>query len=386
MLLSHKNFKVLTYLNFLNGFLPFTPILILYFVQITGSYTKAISIYSVAMITLALFELPTGIFSDRFGRKKTTIIAAILFVIGLVFYAIGINYYVLFVGAIIKGVAAALASGNDHALIYDSLAEKDETKNYGKTLGYLSAFFHGALAISAITGSLLASISFELVMWISLIPAVLVVILAFFLDEPKVHEQKMEEQINLRQALGLFFHNKKLRLLNMASVIRFALAEVAFDMRPIFFATLWPIWAIGISHVIHHVCATISYYWSERILVKIKAIRVLMLENITNRILNLFALLVPTPASPIIMALTSLSYGPSSVSMSDLLQKEFTHKQRAAMGSFNSFLGSILYGIAGLIFGYIADQYGIIISLVILQLILLVNTFIYLRLRKYVTE
>ncbi len=72
-----KNVKLLKWFNFFSDFSLFSPIAILYFTQITGSFALGMSIFSVGMISAALFEVPTGIFSDKIGRKKTITLGAI---------------------------------------------------------------------------------------------------------------------------------------------------------------------------------------------------------------------------------------------------------------------------------------------------------------------
>ena len=43
---------------------------ILYFAHVTGSYVLGMSIFSVAYVSSAIFEVPTGIVSDLVGRKN----------------------------------------------------------------------------------------------------------------------------------------------------------------------------------------------------------------------------------------------------------------------------------------------------------------------------
>ncbi len=71
-----KNIKLLSWLNFCTDFVFFAPVAILYFAHVTGSYALGMSIFSLAYVSSAIFEVPTGIISDLVGRKKTTILGA----------------------------------------------------------------------------------------------------------------------------------------------------------------------------------------------------------------------------------------------------------------------------------------------------------------------
>lgn len=63
-----KNIKFLTWFNFFTDFKLYSPVAILYFAQVTGSFALGMSIFSIAYVSAAFFEIPTGIYSDLIGR------------------------------------------------------------------------------------------------------------------------------------------------------------------------------------------------------------------------------------------------------------------------------------------------------------------------------
>lgn len=65
-----KNIYLIGILNFLMEFKLYGAIEILYFQKISGSIIKSMSVFSIVMISSALLEIPTGILSDKIGRKK----------------------------------------------------------------------------------------------------------------------------------------------------------------------------------------------------------------------------------------------------------------------------------------------------------------------------
>jgi len=93
-----KNIILLKWFNFFLDLRFYSPIAVIYFAHITGSFVLGMSIFSVIMITQSVFELPMGIFSDNIGRKKTMIIGALFGVIGITSYAIGLSYAFLLLG------------------------------------------------------------------------------------------------------------------------------------------------------------------------------------------------------------------------------------------------------------------------------------------------
>lgn len=380
-----RNISVLYLFNFLLDFRFYGAIVILYFAKVTGSFTLGMSIFSVTMLSSALFELPTGIISDMVGRKKTVIVGACMSVCALTFYAIGWSFWILVIGALFEGASRAFFSGNNEALLYETLKEKNREHEFAHVSGKTDSMFQIALGIASLLGGLIAALSFSFVMWVSVLPQIGCLILSFFIVEPKKvnHERKTNIYAHLRTALIQFKVNRKLRLLSLSSIIREAVGEAAFLFRPAFVNTLWPIWAIGLSATGSYLLSFLPYYFSGILIKRFSALKTLFGEIIINRIIGFIALLFPSVLSPALMTITSLFYGPGNIAMRTLMQKEFTNEQRATLGSLNSLGTSILFGISSIGLGIIADTYGPISALLLANIILLLPLFSYWELFKH---
>lgn len=375
-----QNIPLLAWFNFFTDFVLFAPVAIIYFAQVTGSYAFGMSIFSAAYVSSALFEVPTGVISDLVGRKKTAMLGALSAVLCVILYAVGGSYAVLFIGALFQGMSRAFYSGNNDALLHDTLRDVGKKDEYAEYLGKTSAMFQVALAISAIVGSLLAAKSFAVVMWLSVIPQACAFIISLFLVEPK-SETRADANIfaHLGESIKQFQGNARLRALTMASVFRFSLGETSFFLRSAFVHTLWPLWAIGISYAISNVGAAASFFFSGKIIKKYGSRTVLVFEIVSNRIVNLLALVFPTIVSPALMASSSLTFGVGMVTIDALMQKEFTDRQRATMSSLATFAGSIAFGIFSIVLGAVADRYGVRVALIVAHILLLVPLVFYQR-------
>jgi MFS family permease len=377
--LLKRNIKLLYWFNFFTDFVFFAPVAIIYFSQVTGSVTLGMSIFSIAYVCAAIFEVPTGIVSDFVGRKKTAIFGALCATLCMILYAIGGNYWILFLGAVFQGLSRSFYSGNNDALLHDTLQATGEEKQYHSYLGKTSAMFQVALGLASLVGGFMAGWSFAIVMWASVIPQVFALLISFQLIEPKRLLSEVETNIyeHLKESVRQFRQNYKLRLLTSASVIRFSLGESAYFLRSAFINTLWPLWAVGLAQMLSNLSGAISFYFGGKIIDRFGALKVLNFEIISNRIVNLFALIFPTVASPALMASTSLTFGAGSVATGALLQHEFTPNQRATMGSLNSFAGSMVFGISSVLLGLIADMTSLTTALIIAHLLLLMPLFFY---------
>lgn len=383
-----RNIKTLALFNFFTDFKLYAPVMILYFTKVTGSLALGMSIFSIAMISAALFEVPTGVFSDFIGRRKTVILGALSSVAAVTFYAVGHWYWALAVGALFEGLSRSFYSGNNAALLHETLAQTNDEHKYDEYLGKVSSMFQMALAVSAVFGSVIAFWSYAVVMWLSVIPQVICLFLSFRLIEPKVHlEESGNVYLHLKEAFINLVKNKKLRLLSIEDFYSFAIGESSFLFRSAFVNTLWPVWAIGFVSVLTNIAASASFWFSGRIIKRFGAFQLQFLTSFYNRTINIIALSFPTVVSPVIMSSNSLWYGISKVASNTLMQKEFTDKQRATIPSLNSLAGNILFGIFAPILGLLGDRFGAANALLISQFVILPTLIINFYLfRKYGKE
>jgi len=378
----HRNIKLLTWFNLFTDFKLYTGILIIYFAKVSGSFTLGMTVFSIAMISSAFFEIPTGVFSDFIGRKKTVILGAFSAILYSLFYALGGSFFILAIGAIFEGLSRSFYSGNNDALLHDSLAETGSQEQYAEFLGKLSSMFQIALAISAVTGGIIANYSFTIVMWASIIPQIICVFIALFLKDIKVSGRSGNIYVHLKNSISEFIKNEKLRMLSISSMLMYGIGEASFQFQAAFYNTLWPVWAIGFAKTSSYLGATLSFRFSGKIIGKFGKIQMLLIGNIYSRIIHLVSLLFPTVLSPILMSSTSLLYGTSSVARNTLFQEEFKDDKRATMGSLNSFGGSIVFGVAAIGLGLIADKTSPATALLVGTLFLFIPVFIYWKLYK----
>jgi hypothetical protein len=190
-----RNIKVLSWFNLLMDFRFYGPVAVLVFQRICGSYAIAMAVFGAAMLSAVLFELPTGILSDRVGRRLTLILGQAAGFLSVLSYAIAGSVgeggpAALFIGAGLEGLARAFFSGNNNALIHDSLKASGREEEFHRVLGKLSSYFQVAAALCALAGSSIAQASFALVLWLSVLPQAVALALSFAVVEPDLGGSK----------------------------------------------------------------------------------------------------------------------------------------------------------------------------------------------------
>lgn len=243
--------------------------------------------------------------------------------------------------------------------------------------------FQAALAVSALVGSIaLGWWPLRSLFWLSLIPQVVGLFIAFSFVEPKRHHEKIETNVfsHLKEALQRFKENARLRTVSAAGILDYGIGESMHQFLPAFLAMLWPAWAISLVGALRHIFAAAGYRMSGGLIKRFGELRVLLWGSAANIAVGTAIVAYPTVATPLIGSFTSFGYGTNSVAQSALLQKGFSDEQRATMGSLTSLGGGIFFSIAVFGLGAFADVAGSRWALLVAQISSVSALYLYWRL------
>jgi MFS family permease len=145
-------------------------------IQLVG---MALGAYPMAQ---ALFQLPYGMASDKFGRKKMILIGLLMLIIGSIVVAMADNIYMVILGRAIQGAGAVSAAVT--ALLADLTREEHRTKAMamiGSTIGV-------TFAISLVLGPALAQwLGIAGIFWLTAILGVLaMLVIQFVVPNPLI--------------------------------------------------------------------------------------------------------------------------------------------------------------------------------------------------------
>ncbi len=168
-----------------------------------------------------LLEVPTGAVADKFGRKASLICANVCLLTATAIYATGKGLPRFCLAEVIWAASAALASGADEAMIYDSLKACGEEARSKKALATLASFDIGAIAFAAPVGSLMAAHwGLNVPMLAMFVPFSLGLLLSLTLREPPTEEEgpKPAYREIISRGVRYFASHRPLRALAFDSV------------------------------------------------------------------------------------------------------------------------------------------------------------------------
>ncbi len=121
-----RNIDRLEMLAFFNGLVFYAPVALLVRTHAGVTMAQFFVLQAVLSLTVFLFEIPTGMLTDRIGYKNTMVLAQVIVVLarGLMVIAYLTGSLGLFVvEAVAEGFAACFLSGTQDAYIYSVYQE-----------------------------------------------------------------------------------------------------------------------------------------------------------------------------------------------------------------------------------------------------------------------
>ena len=200
-MIMKNNFRFLwpLYINqFFWSFNFIVSIWILFF-QSRGLTLADIGLIATATyLGLVLFEYPTGIFADKYGRKLSLIFSVLLYIISLLLEVTAYSLVQFFIAAFLLGVSYAFTSGALQALVYDKLKENKLEKSNSKVTGLIDTISFTGLFVSSLTGAVIFVYNAAYPFWLSIIFSGIALVSLLFLKEAK-YKEKDEKIDTLKQ-------------------------------------------------------------------------------------------------------------------------------------------------------------------------------------------
>ncbi|MGM5483341.1 MAG: MFS transporter [Nanobdellota archaeon] len=372
---KHEIYK-LYLIKTLKWFMLIMPIVVIFFQENGLNLKKIMILQAIFSISIILFEIPSGYFSDVLGRKKTIIIGCTLGFIGFFIYSVSYGFYGFLLAELILGLGSSFISGTDSAMIYDILLQNKKEKNYTKIEGRMNAIGNFSESTASIFGSLIALISLRLPFYAETAITFLTIPIAFTLIEPKRHfAESSKNPLNeiLRIVKYSMHHNREIKWLIIYSGFVGA-------------STLTMVWFIQpYLKLIGVPLALFGLIWALlNFSVGIFSIYAYKIEKLLGRKISLVSLIIISFIGYILLGLINQIYaiififlfylvrGISLPIIKDYINKLISSNMRATVLSVKSMFGRLIFSIIGPFIGFMADFYTLQIAFINAGIIFLI--------------
>ncbi len=161
--------------GFLKNLRFFEPFMILFFREGGLTFLQIGMLYSIRDLATNVLEIPTGVYADAFGRRKSMLMAFGAYIISFIIFYVYPNFYVYSLAMILYAFGEAFRSGTHKALILEYLKLNNMSKYkvayYGRTRA--ASQFGSAINSLLAAGLIFYSGNYRYIFIASIIPYVL---------------------------------------------------------------------------------------------------------------------------------------------------------------------------------------------------------------------
>jgi len=180
-----RNIKLLYGFSFFDPFMIVIAVWVPYLTTLDITMRQFMELQAVFAIVILCGEVPSGLLSDLWGRKKTLLLGSTLKAVGFSLLPLWSSYEGFLVHHLIMGIALSMISGGDVALLYDSyLAAGGEKSRGAAVFGNMKLAGQTGAGVSALLGGVLVTLSYGHLLWANAILSWIPVLLVLGVTEP----------------------------------------------------------------------------------------------------------------------------------------------------------------------------------------------------------
>lgn len=210
------------------------PFYVLYFLHIGFSFFQIALISSIRSVVALIFEIPTGVIADKYGRKISVILGYLLTAVSLALIPIWSKFYVVAIIFAFDALFETLVSGADRAWAVD-LIENTDKSLLDRYFLRSRVFRNIGIIIAPLIGGYIVAISSMKNLWFVFAAGIFISTWILFLgkeirkrDENKPAAKKQFRDIirNSKTAIKTALGNKIITLLFLGIFIFFFVDEI----------------------------------------------------------------------------------------------------------------------------------------------------------------
>lgn len=255
----------------------FAPIMIAFYLNYIGlSFGEMSLLFSISMISGWVLEIPSGAFSDWFGRKKAFLLGKFIYLIGMLSLFIVKDFEYLIIVSITLSIGLSIGSGNLPSIVYENLDSVGiEKEIFFRISSQANSFALLSSAIASIVGGYLGNLDLRIPLAIDCIFIILTILISYIFVEEKYQSYLLKSNTEynfkmvfmdifkiMKDGFLLAIKNQKLIFIFLVSALSFSVLRTGFNFyQPIFeeFSVNLEVFGIILA-VLNIIAATISYF------------------------------------------------------------------------------------------------------------------------------
>jgi len=190
-LLKYHLIEIFSSMYFINSF-----IIIIVDESVRDPFKISILLIIFSIVKI-IFEIPSGAFADRFGRKNTLILASFCGISALIFFLLRRNYTDFIISYFLLGLCHTLRSGAFEAFIYDNMKKLNIEKDYAKYESRQHIISEITYSLSALFASYLILFGYNIVIIATIISSfILSLLVVLSIKDSHWHDKNISKLHN----------------------------------------------------------------------------------------------------------------------------------------------------------------------------------------------
>lgn len=256
--IAERNIKFQRLINLFAGFLFLIPVITLLYKYTGLDLIQITLIANIATLCVWVFELPTSIFADVSGRKKSLVYAVVCNLISAMMIVIFPHFWGFIAASVFAALYWSFWSGTGQAFLEENLRILGKEKAFGKVIGNFMFFEQFAGLICPLIASgilfLFHEQGYRVLAIMDVVGALILVFLTLRLKEVSYEENTPEEEKNYlkkylrtgRSAIINIFTNKNIRTLILFRAFANHVSYLPLVIFPVLVDAKMPSFAAGI--------------------------------------------------------------------------------------------------------------------------------------------
>jgi MFS family permease len=357
MQLNVRLFYVYIFLNRLEMWLPVTVLL----VQKRGFSLAQYTILDAAWYASTLiFEVPTGVVTDRYGKKISLLIATLVESISLFVLAFAHSFPAMFISYVLWGFGTSFETGTHDALIYDSLKQIDRETDYRRVMGRIRTLVILAGALGSVVAGYLGGVELALPIFLTASIGLLTSPLLLLLTEPEGSDvREPSHLLHIKESTRYVSHHGLVALLILyLSIVATAVWGLHDFYQPLLSTFGIQVETIGLLYLCFRLCGVAGAYFSDAIYRAVGKASITLIPLCF--VISVFGMGVF--AAPWVIGFVFVIYfmeGLHYPILNDLLNKNLPAGKRATIISLGSVLSCLMGCVGYPALGRIADVFSL---------------------------
>ncbi|MEK7433151.1 MAG: MFS transporter [Cyanobacteriota bacterium] len=328
---------------------------------------------------ILLLEVPTGIISDLWDRRKIMILSGFFTLLSIFVLTEAYSFFAFSLAIIFAAISTALYSGTSNSILYDSLKTVNKQTFFEKNLGLSNALSSISAGIGALGGSFIAlKYSYSATYYLSLITAIIAFIISFSFIEPKktIQNDSKDKKFSFKEIILFFRKDLLLYFIIIVAVVTSSCLTYIDEYWQIFFDQVKvPIYLFGIFSIIREFFISLSSFLANKIKEMFSLKKIFFFNLLFSGICLTISGLLANKIGVIFIVLSFLSYGIIEVLTLGYIHHKIESEFRATIESFFSLISRVLTIIIGLIFGFITTNNSIFLGFIFLGIFMILSSF-----------